>query len=57
MIGCPIRQEIMEVPFITARGSGLEHGVVDRLADFIVDTKEERGELHADIQGLFLPWR
>jgi filamin len=49
--GCPIRQEIKGAPKVTARGPGLERGIVDKQAEFVVDVKGERGELYVEIQG------
>jgi hypothetical protein len=51
LLGCPVRQEIVEATVATAQGDGLDHGVVDRISEFTVDVKGERGELFAEIQG------
>lgn len=41
------------MPFAAALGDGLDHGVVDRVAEFRVDVNGEQGELHAEVQGVF----
>ena len=37
----------------TACGTGLEKGVVDRMAEFVVDVKGDEGELIVQVQGQF----
>jgi len=51
VLGCPIRQEVDAVIIATASGCGLEKGVVDRMAEFVVDVKGETGDLLAEVRG------
>jgi hypothetical protein len=51
IVGCPVYQEVIDVPFATASGKGLQQAIVDRAAEFAVDVNRERGELLAEVQG------
>lgn len=50
-LGCPIRQEAEACTIATASGCGLDSGVVDRIAEFVVDVKGECGDLFVDVRG------
>jgi len=50
-LGCPIRQEVEACTKATASGCGLDGGIVDRMAEFVVDVKGECGELFVDVRG------
>lgn len=52
-VGCPIRQDIDDVVVATACGNGLEKGIVDRMAEFVVDVRGDKGELVVQVQGQF----
>jgi len=51
LLGCPIRQEIAAVTIATASGSGLDKAIVDQMAEFVVDVKDDTGELFAEVRG------
>lgn len=49
--GCPIRQEIEAIVIAAASGCGLDSGIVDRMAEFVVDVKGDTGDLFAEVLG------
>lgn len=49
--GCPVSQEIAAIVPILASGEGLVKGVVGQVATFYVDTKGQKGQCCAKIQG------
>ena len=49
--GAPIKLMVNDTRFVTAYGDGLHHSLQDRVANFMIDTKEMEGDLKVRIEG------
>ncbi len=45
---------VNDTRFVTAYGDGLHHSLQDKLATFMIDTKEMEGDLKVRIEGIII---
>jgi len=45
---------VNDTRFVTAYGEGLHHSLQDKLATFMIDTKEMEGDLKVRIEGIII---
>ena len=54
IIGCPLKQDIIDSSTANAYGEGLYSGEEERTCTFYVDTRGARGDLFVQVDGRFI---